>query len=146
MFSPRCDSSSLDNSACGLLGADLDISARGEIHCSRVTANGIAHFDVLGPNPKELHAFYTAMFGWEIDVRGPGYALVRTPNGAPDGAVVEAEHAGMMIGVVVPDLDAAIANAQAAGGTVVMPPTDNGWVVKAQVADPAGNRVSLIRA
>jgi hypothetical protein len=27
---------------------------------------------------------------------------------------------------------------------VVMPATDNGWVVKAQVADPAGNLVTLI--
>jgi predicted enzyme related to lactoylglutathione lyase len=51
-----------------------------------------------------------------------------------------------MVGVVVPDLDAAVAAAEAAGGTVVMPPTDNGWVVKAQVEDPAGNRMSLIAA
>ena len=59
---------------------------------------------------------------------------------------MEAEHGGADVGVVVPDLDAAVAAAEAAGGTVVMPPTDNGWVVKAQVADPAGNRVSLIAA
>ena len=59
---------------------------------------------------------------------------------------MEAERAALTVGVVVPDLDAAVAAAEAAGGTVVMPPTDNGWVVKAQVADPAGNRVSLIAA
>jgi predicted enzyme related to lactoylglutathione lyase len=111
-----------------------------------MVANGIAHFDVFGPEPEALHAFYARVFGWEVDVQGPGYALVRTPEGAPDGAVVEAEQAGLTVGVVVPDLDAAVAAAEAAGGTVVMPPTDNGWVVKAQVADPAGNRVSLIAA
>ena len=109
-------------------------------------ANGIAHFDVFGPEPEALHGFYARVFGWEVDVKGPGYALVRTPEGAPDGAVVEAEHAALTVGVVVPDLDAAVAAAEAAGGTVVMPPTDNGWVVKAQVADPAGNRLSLIAA
>jgi len=109
-------------------------------------ANGIAHFDVFGPEPEALHAFYARVFGWEIDVKGPGYALVHTPDGAPDGAVVEAERGGLMVGVVVPDLDAAVAAAETAGGTVVMPPTDNGWVVKAQVADPAGNRISLIAA
>jgi hypothetical protein len=27
-----------------------------------------------------------------------------------------------------------------------MPPTDNGWVTKAQVTDPAGNIVTLIQA
>ena len=58
----------------------------------------------------------------------------------------EAERPGLTVGVVVPDLDAAVAAAEAAGGTVVMPPTDNGWVVKAQVEDPAGNRLSLIAA
>ena len=31
-----------------------------------------------------------------------------------------------------------------AGGAVVMEPTDNGWVTKAQVTDPAGNVVTLI--
>jgi uncharacterized protein len=111
-----------------------------------MVTNGIAHFDVLGPEPERLHAFYAAVFGWEVDVRGPGYALVRTPEGAPDGAVVESADAALTVGVVVPDLDAAVAAAEAAGGTVVMPPTDNGWVVKAQVSDPAGNRVSLIAA
>jgi predicted enzyme related to lactoylglutathione lyase len=47
--------------------------------------------------------------------------------------------------VAVADLDAAIERAVALGGTVTMPPTDNGWVVKAQVADPAGNPVTLIQ-
>ena len=111
-----------------------------------MVANGIAHFDIFGPVPEALHAFYASVFGWQVDVRGPGYALVRTPEGAPDGAVVEAEQAALTVGIVVPDLDAAVAAAEAAGGTVVMPPTDNGWVVKAQVEDPAGNRMSLIAA
>ena len=47
-----------------------------------MTANGIAHFDVFGPEPEALHAFYAGVFGWEVDVRGPGYALVRTPERA----------------------------------------------------------------
>ena len=35
--------------------------------------------------------------------------------------------------------------AERLGGEVVMPPTDNGWVVKAQVRDPAGNVLTLIQ-
>ena len=81
-----------------------------------------------------------------MDARGPGYALLHTPGDSPDGAVVEAENGGLTIGIVVADIDAAVAAAVARGGAVVMPPTDNGWVVKAQVADPAGNRLSLIAA
>ena len=49
-------------------------------------ANGIAHFDVFGPEPEALHAFYARVFCWEIDVKGPGYALVHTPEGAPDAS------------------------------------------------------------
>ncbi|CAN5601629.1 hypothetical protein BH24ACT24_BH24ACT24_09620 [soil metagenome] len=52
----------------------------------------------------------------------------------------------MMMGVTVPDLDAALAVAAAAGGGVVMPATDNGWVVKGEVTDPVGNRVTLIQS
>jgi predicted enzyme related to lactoylglutathione lyase len=106
----------------------------------------IAHFDVLGPEPEALHAFYAGVFGWQVNPQGPGYALVQTPDGSPDGAVVEADDAGLVPGIVVEDLEAAVAAAEFHGGRVVMPPTDNGWVVKAQVADPAGNVLSLIRA
>jgi predicted enzyme related to lactoylglutathione lyase len=44
----------------------------------------------------------------------------------------------------VPDLLLAIEKALQAGGTLVMPATDNGWVRKAQVCDPAGNMLTLI--
>jgi hypothetical protein len=40
------------------------------------------------------------------------------------------------IGVAVDDLDQSVAAATAKGGGGEMPPTDNGWVVKAQVRDP----------
>ncbi|CAN5601605.1 hypothetical protein BH24ACT24_BH24ACT24_09610 [soil metagenome] len=33
------------------------------------------------------------MFGWQVDSRGPGFALVRTPAGSPDGAIAEGEEA-----------------------------------------------------
>jgi predicted enzyme related to lactoylglutathione lyase len=47
--------------------------------------------------------------------------------------------------VVVPDLSSALAAAEGAGGSIVMPATDNGWVVKGQIVDPAGNQVTLIQ-
>ena len=107
--------------------------------------NAVAHFDVAGPDPARLHGFYGGVFGWRVDEQGPGYALLRTPEGSADGAVVEADDPGLTLGVVVPDLDRALELAIECGGTVVTPATDNGWVVKGQVADPAGNRVTLIQ-
>ena len=112
----------------------------------RPGAGAVAHFDVAGPDEDALRRFYGKVFGWGIDVKGPGYALVRTPGPGPDGAVVEAPEAALTLGVAVADLDAAVAAAESAGGRVTMPATDNGWVVKAQVTDPAGNRVTLIQA
>jgi predicted enzyme related to lactoylglutathione lyase len=105
---------------------------------------GIAHFDVCGPNLAALTPFYEALFGWQVQPRGPGYAMLQTPAGSPNGALVEAPEAALTVGVVVPDLAAALAQAQQQGGSVHMPATDNGWVRKAQVRDPAGNLLTLI--
>jgi predicted enzyme related to lactoylglutathione lyase len=104
----------------------------------------IVHFDVSGPDEAALHRFYTDALQWEVQPQGPGYALVKTPDGGPDGALVEREDASLTLGVAVDDLEATIARVEASGGEILMPPTDNGWVTKAIVADPAGNRISLI--
>ena len=66
--------------------------------------------------------------------------------GSPDGAIVGSGGRGFVMGVTVDDLDAAVARVVELGGTVEMPPTDNGWVVKAGVRDPAGNLLTLIQA
>lgn len=106
----------------------------------------IVHFEVAGPDEQPLRAFYAQLFGWDLQAMGPGYALVETPDGSPNGAVREHEAPEMTIGVAVSGLDAALAQAVALGGSITMPATDNGWVNKAQVADPAGNVVTLIEA
>jgi len=110
------------------------------------TANGIGHFDVAGPDIGPLKAFYTALFGWKIKERGPGYAMIETPEGGPNGALVETPEHSLVMGVVVPDLDRALSLAAEKGGAVALPKGDNGWVKKAQVRDPAGNLVTLIQA
>ena len=104
----------------------------------------IVHFDVAGPDEAALHRFYSRVLDWRVDPQGPGYALVRTPDGGPDGAIVDGADASLTLGVAVDDLEATVARVAEHGGEVLMPPTDNGWVVKALVVDPAGNRLSLI--
>lgn len=108
------------------------------------TPNGLGHFDIAGPELAPLARFYNTLFGWDVTPRGPGYAMVATPEGGPNGAIVETPEASLVLGVVVPDLDAALAAAAREGGAVVLPKTDNGWVRKAQIADPAGNTLTLI--
>lgn len=109
------------------------------------TQNGFGHFDIAGPELEPLAHFYATLFGWDVTPRGPGYAMVATPEGSPNGAIVETPSASLTFGVVVPDLDSALVQAEAEGGKVVLPKTDNGWVKKAQIADPAGNVLTLIQ-
>ena len=105
----------------------------------------IVHFDISGPDDERLRSFYADVLGWEVDPKGPGYALV-TSSGGLRGALVEAEQPSVVLGIGVANLDAAVEHVVAQGGTVVMPPTNNGWVTKAQVADPAGNLLTLIQS
>lgn len=107
--------------------------------------NGIGHFDIAGPDFGALQSFYSGVLGWQVTPRGPGYGMVATPEGGPDGALVEAETASLTLGVVVPDLETALAAAETKGGAIAMPAVDNGWVKKAQVRDPAGNLLTLIQ-
>lgn len=108
-------------------------------------ADEIVHFDVTGPELAPLKAFYSDLFGWTVNDGGEGYAQVETGKGLR-GGLVEGEKPGFSFGVQVNDLETAVLQAKALGGTIMMPPTDNGWVVKAQVQDPAGNLVTLIQA
>ena len=109
------------------------------------TPNGFGHFDIAGPELAPLGQFYTALFGWEVTPRGPGYAMVATPEGSPNGAIVETPTASLTFAVVVSDLDATLQQAIAEGGRITLSATDNGWVKKAQIADPAGNVLTVIQ-
>ena len=111
----------------------------------RFIPNTIGHFEVAGPDVGALASFYGAVFGWNILARGPGYTSVETPPGCANGALIESDEPLLTVGIIVRDLEVALTAARAHGGTVIMPITDNGWVTKAQVADPAGNVFTLIR-
>jgi predicted enzyme related to lactoylglutathione lyase len=101
--------------------------------------------DISGPEFESLKVFYSKAFGWKVDEKGPGYALVGTPSSQMGGAIIDTEEAALTIGIAVDDLDTAIASAVQGGGSIVMPKTDNGWVIKGQVTDPVGNRLTLIQ-
>lgn len=103
----------------------------------------VVHFDVCGPELGPLAEFYAKLFGWNVSA-DEGYAQVDT--GTLRGGLAESESTSVTLGIQVDDLDAALTYATQLGGTIEMPATDNGWVTKAMVRDPAGNVVSLIQA
>lgn len=107
-------------------------------------ANAVVHFDISGGDDETLRRFYGDLLDWHVEPKGPGYAVVNTPGGLA-GSIVGDAQPGVTLGIAVEDLERTVGQATELGGTVLMPPTDNGWVTKAQIKDPAGNVITLIQ-
>lgn len=109
-----------------------------------VVVNGVVHFECACTNAQEVGSFYSKIFGWTVEQKAPGYSILRTPDGSINGGLVSSEKTYLSFAVVVPDLDKSLAAVVAEGGRILTPKTDNGWVVKAQIVDPAGNPITLL--
>ncbi len=102
------------------------------------TGASIVFFDVAGPDAAKLHAFYSTIFGWNIDANNG----IKTPK--LDGTIRQ-DPAEKIIYIGVPDINAALAQITAAGGTVDTPRMVVPNVVTfALFKDPAGNRMGLV--
>jgi predicted enzyme related to lactoylglutathione lyase len=99
--------------------------------------------DTTQPDPEAAVAFYSGLFGWELeDVMPPGspapYFIGRLPGGDV-AAVTSGDAAAWNTYVWVEDAEATAARVHAAGGTVLSPPADAGDFGRvATFADPAG--------
>jgi len=115
----------------------------------------VLHFEIVGKDAAALRSFYSRMFDWNIDADNPmGYGVVaREENLAPDGAGIgggigtgpEGYEGHVTFYVEVPDVEAALAKAEALGGTRLMGP-DNvmpGLVI-GQFTDPEGHLVGVM--
>ena len=120
----------------------------------------VVHFEVIGKDAKLLTEFYEGMFGWKIDTDNPvGYGLVpREGNLNSDGIGIGGGIAGAMPGndsyaghvtfyVEVPDVEAALQEAERRGGTRIHGPDQvPGGPVLGQFLDPEGHLVGLTQA
>ena len=112
----------------------------------------VSWFEVLGPEPDPLLAFYTQVFGWKAtrsEMTGDKYFEVEAPDGRgiPGGVGSSPDGAGhVTLYAAVEDLDKYLERAEALGGKVVMPAMEvsKGTSV-AQFADPQGNVFGLFR-
>ena len=87
----------------------------------------LCHFEFMTDAPDKCKAFYADVFGWEYDDSAmEGYSLVKT-EGPPSGGVMqrppEAPVAALNVYFQVDDIDATLAKAKAAGGTIILPKT-----------------------
>lgn len=108
----------------------------------------ITHTEIPVRDREAATAFYSALFGWQIEAP-PGfedYPMWRAPNGISGGALAPRsdDFTQPRSVVEVDSIDATLAKAREAGGTVIAGKeaiTDTSWW--ALVADPEGNVLGL---
>jgi len=116
----------------------------------------VVHFEIIGTDPGGLRGYYGQLFGWEFDTTSPvspavsepgDYGFVETtggvgiPGGVGGGPGYD-RRATFYVGV--PDVEAALQQAESLGGTRVMGPDQapTGLVV-GHFTDPEGNLIGL---
>ena len=92
----------------------------------------VVHFEVVGKDGAALRSFYSDLFEWKIDTNNPmNYGIVaRDENLTDDGTGIgggigqgpEGYAGHVTFYVEVPDVEAALANAERLGGTRMMGP------------------------
>ncbi len=113
----------------------------------------VVHFEILGRDSGRLREFYAALFGWQINAENPlSYGFVQPGIGGPEegvgGGIAQAGDGGPRIAIYVQvvSLEDTLAQAEQMGGKTVLPPLDtpNGPTI-AQLADPEGNVIGLVK-
>jgi uncharacterized protein len=118
----------------------------------------VIHFEILGQDPDTLKTFYSSLFNWQINSDNPmNYGVVpREGNTNADGVGIGGGLGATMDGgkghitfyVEVPDVEAALAQAESLGGTRLFGPDEvpGTGVVLGQFSDPEGHVVGLMKA
>jgi uncharacterized protein len=111
-------------------------------------ADRVVHFEVVGKDGKRLQAFYASLFDWKVDASNPmQYGLVSPEPGGIGGGICSGEQSRVTFYVEVPDLAAALKQAERLGGKTILPPQSvPGGPEIAQFTDPEGNAIGLIKA
>jgi predicted enzyme related to lactoylglutathione lyase len=117
----------------------------------------VVHFEVLAKDGDRLKSYYAELFGWQIDSNNPmAYGIVdRKGNGNADGVGIgggigpapEGYDGHVTFYVEVPDVEAALANAERLGGTRMMGPDQvmEGLEI-GLFNDPEGHLIGLVKA
>ena len=108
-------------------------------------------YELMTPDPAGANAFYGKVVGWTIDEAGESlpngdeYRMIRRSDGKEQGGVftlsgdMAGNPAGWLGYIHTPDVDAAVARIERAGGTVHIPAMDMAGVGRmAMVGDPQG--------
>ena len=119
----------------------------------------VVHFEIIGNDPQKLRDYYADLFGWEFQTPSPVAQEVSEPGsygfvdlvtsedgtgirGGVGGGPSYRSHAVFYVGV--PNVEAALQQAENLGGTRVMGPatSPNGLVV-GHFTDPEGTLIGV---
>jgi uncharacterized protein len=115
----------------------------------------VVHFEVVGKDGAKLQSYYGDLFGWSMNADNPmNYALVEGEEGSNGPGIAGGIGQGpdgyeghVTFYVEVPDVGAALEQAESLGGTRVMgPETIMPDVTLGQFKDPEGNLVGLVQS
>ena len=107
----------------------------------------MVHWEIEAHDPAHQRAFYAGLFNWNIS-EGP---VMDVPSGigAPEqisGHIRRGRTSRVVLYIQVRNLAASLDRARELGGTVEREPFDTpGGPTLATIADPEGNRVTLVQ-
>jgi uncharacterized protein len=109
----------------------------------------VVHFEVIGKDAGKLREYYSELFDWKFtEPMGPDYATLEDPDGigggvggGPDGY-----EGHVTFYVQVPDVEAALAQAESLGGTRMMGPDEvpGAGIVIGLLNDPEGHTIGVM--
>jgi predicted enzyme related to lactoylglutathione lyase len=111
----------------------------------------VVNFQIWAKDPEAQRNFYREIFGWDIsEPTAFGISTIAAGIGGPEegvgGTLMGAGEARVLIYVQVLDPLETLAKAEALGGRRVLEPFDvPGGPTVAQMADPEGNVVGLVK-
>jgi hypothetical protein len=107
----------------------------------------VVHAEIRSSDPDATRAFFSSLFGWSYsDGAYPGYTFVDT---GVDGALATAisplqgDADTVLFFVGVPDVAAALAQAEKLGGSIVQPAQEVPGVTFGVLADPLGHKIGV---
>jgi uncharacterized protein len=115
----------------------------------------VVHFEVIGKDGEKLQAYYSDLFGWQIDADNPMRygSIQREGNTNSDGVGIgggvgtgpEGYDGHVTFYVEVPDVEAALSKAEELGGSRMMGPDEPmpGLVI-GLFQDPEGHLVGVV--
>ncbi len=107
----------------------------------------ICYVEVPAVDVKRSAEFYERTFGWKSRTRGDGTTAFDDTTGQVSGAYIVGRPVstspGLMIYVMVDNVEAAVAAVERNGGTIVQPVGVDAPELTARFSDPAGNVLGL---